>query len=314
MKNKPGFSLIELMISLLISAMIISGLFSTLYQIGQTQTSLNTVTDVHQKAAILFSHLERDIMGSFIPEQVDPIKLPKKSAAVNVPTTENKVKPIDKVFYGKSRDDKNLEQLTFITSNALQVYAGIKNSKQKPRTARVVYRLEPQKGVKESFVFSRQEGADLNYELYRATSQKKRVAPIYTMIDNIASLSITYLTPAAQKEKTVGVDQKIEYKKTKKWNSEIKQEKNNQISYKLPEFVEISLVLWDMAHEKKFDFSYTVPIMFQKGKPKRQAPAPQRTPARQVNQRPPSIAVSDGSRVTVTRDKNGKFIVEQVRS
>lgn len=94
MKNNHGFSLIELMISLTISAMIIAGLFSTLSQVGLAENTITSVTDAHQKAAILFTHLERDIMGAFIPEQVDPIKKPKDAHEKQEAT-----KPVDKVFW-----------------------------------------------------------------------------------------------------------------------------------------------------------------------------------------------------------------------
>lgn len=326
MKNNHGFSLIELMISLTISAMIIAGLFSTLAQVGAAENTITSVADVHQKAAILFTHLERDIMGAFIPEQVDPLKKPKDAQGKQ----EDAIKPVDKVFYGKSRDEKNLELLTCITSNPLEVYLGAKNTKPKARIARVVYRLEPQKGVKDSFVLMRQEGSDVFFDSYKKTTGKNKIAPGYEMIENIASLSIFYLAPDTKQEQSEGQDGKKKYTKHKNWNSEVKQEKTGQIQYKLPEFVEIELFLWDTVHEKKFEFTYVIPIMFQKDKPKRkstaapmftqpvpQMPQQQTIPepmamARSTKKQPPSIMAQDGKKITIAKDARGDFVIQEV--
>lgn len=315
MKNNPGFSLLELMIALLIGAMIISGLFATLYQVGRAQHSISMVTDANQQAAIIFNHLERDIMGAFIPEQVEPIQSKKQEED----TQAQQAKPIEKVFWGKARDDKNLQLLTFITSNPLEPYLGVKNTKPKTRVARVVYRLDPQKGFKDSFVLSRQEGADLSYAVYKKQADKKKVPVRYDMVDNIAALSISYLVPDAEK-KVNDDEQKREYKKTKNWNSDSKNEKDKDkgIQYTLPEFLQISLELWDTAHEKKFNFSYTIPVLFKKGKPKRKQQSPPQKPPMQIAQKTkkssPAVFASaaNGEKVTITKDADGKIVLTQV--
>lgn len=323
MKNNVGFSLIELMIALVISTMIITGLFSTLYQVGLAENTITSVTDAHQKASILFTHLERDIMGAFIPEQADPIKKPKDAHDKQ----ETAAKPVDKIFWGKSRDDKNLELFTCITSNPLEVYLGAKNTKPKTRIARIVYRLEPQKGVKDSFILMRQEGADVFFDSYKKTAGKNKTPAGYEMIEGIASLSISYLAPDTKNEKKEGQEEKKKYEKTKNWNSEVKQEKTGQIQYKLPEFVEIELFLWDTRHEKKFEFTYTIPIMFQKDRPKRKQdtapafalPQPMLQPtaqpmavARSKKMGPPSISTHDGKKITISKDERGDFVVQEV--
>ena len=306
-KNNPGFSLIELMITLLIGSMIIAGLFSTLYQVGRAQITIDTITDVHQRAAILFNHLERDIMGAFIPEQVNPIKKPKKDG-----DDTEKEKIINKIFWAKAREDKNIETLTFITNNPLEVYLGAKNSEPKPRVARIVYRVQPQKGAKDSFIITRQEGAQLNYDLYKKKADIKKVQPAYEMISDIASLSITFLALDAKKSKET---KKQEYTKSKDWNSDKKSdsEKKKGVQYKLPEFVEIALSLWDINHEKKFAFNYTIPVMYRKGKPKKKASSFAKASADKKNRPkgPPSISTKDG-KVTVTRNEKGEFVITKV--
>lgn len=226
---------------------------------------------------------------------------------------------------GKSRDEKNLELFTCITSNPLEVYLGAKNTKPKTRVARVIYRLEPQKGVKDSFVLMRQEGGDVFFDSYKKTTGKNKISAGYEMIDGIVSLSISYLAPDTKKEKTEGEEEKKKYEKTKNWNSEVKQEKTGQIQYKLPEFVEIELFLWDTGHEKKFEFTYTIPIMFQKDRPKRKQeapplfalPIPQPTPqpmamARSKKMGPPSISAQDGKKITISKDAQGEFVIQEV--
>lgn len=283
--KQRGFSLIELLLTVLIGGIILTGLFSTLYQVSGAQAAIASITDVHQRAAILFNHLERDLMGAFIPEQVSLIKKDKKDKAES---DEEEKKGIDKIFWGTVRD-ANLNTLTFITNNPLEVYLKATNRKPKPRVARVVYRLQPQKGVKNSFILTRQEGEDLSFALYTKTNvsttqRSKIVSPAFEMIDGIASLGVAYLTPK-QDNKKEDRTKKREYKSAKEWNSDQKKEqktaggKQKEVrEYNLPEFIAVKLELWDIAYEKKYSFEYVVPIMFRKYKRDTPQPAAPKKP------------------------------------
>ena len=67
----------------------------------------------------------------------------KKSEAQNEGEKKPK-KPLEKVFYSVNKEG-NLNQLSFLTTNPLQVYWSSKAGSAKPRIARVLYTLKEEK-------------------------------------------------------------------------------------------------------------------------------------------------------------------------
>ena len=269
--QRRGFSLIEVMIALMITSMLLAGLFATIYQVGFMQRSVETIVSADERAAIILHQMERDIMGVFIPEQIH--KIIKKE-------DEDSKKGIDKVFYGTQKE-KQLELLTFITNNPLELYLKIKNVKPKPRVARVLYRLVPEKGHKNSFTLTRQEGQKLSFKEYKKDA-KGSLRP-FNILEGLASCSITYFKLEGAKKGEES--KKNNYKKLNHWPEKETADKKKTIT--LPAYVELKIELWDNAYENKKSFSMQIPILIdprmpkpiKKPKPKTQQ-APQAQPAK----------------------------------
>ncbi len=278
---KKGFALLEVMIASLIAALISTSLLITIAQVTRLQETVNTITSVYGRLAILQNQMERDIMGAFVPTQVDLIQT----------TTERKgepAKPIDKVFYGKLAGGR-LDLLTCITSNPLQIYFGIKDRKLKPRIARVLYRLEPDKGRKNSFVLTRQEGRPLAFNLYKEDAQGSMRA--YEMIGGIQSLSVQYIS-VEQKKTSEGKTQLI-YKKQNSWDSQKPQAdpKKRKEPVRLPNFIELQVALWDSTYKSARSFTLILPIVGMSGEYK-QAQEEKKQEASQNNKKQPPAAGS----------------------
>ncbi len=260
---RKGFVLLEVMIASLIAALLSTSLLTTIVQVNRLQETVSTITSSYGRIAILQNQMERDIMGAFVPAQVDLIQT----------TTERKtekVKPLlDKVFYGKNAGGR-LDLLTCITSNPLQIYFGIKDTKLKPRVARVVYRLEPDKRRKNSFVLMRQEGRQLTFDLYKKDAQGGMRS--YAMIDGIQSVSVQYIV-AEQKKSADGTMQRT-YKKQKSWDSQKPQAdpKKRKEPVRLPNLIELQVALWDSMYKSTRSFTVTIPIMAMSGEYKQPAP------------------------------------------
>lgn len=269
-----GFVLIEVIISVLIASFLSVGLLTTIVQISRVQQTVTTITNINGRLAILQNQMERDVMGAFVPTQVDMIQTSTVRQATQ--------KPIEKVFYGTSKaTGGRLDTLTFITSNPLEVFYGVKNVQLKPRIARVVYRLVPDERHKNSYILLRQEGTtDLTFEKYKADSTGE-LRP-FAMIDDIQNLTITYITieqAADTKKKT--------YKKSSSWQSEKKETptsspENAQLPrlkkepVRLPNYIEVAISLWNSSFDDARTFSLIIPIAYKTTEFEEPPPAPEK--------------------------------------
>jgi len=238
---KKGFILIELLIATLIAGMISILLLTALQQTNKFQSVIDNNIDIYTRATIFHHQLEKDIMGAFVPIQA------YKQSTSNEKT--DKKPPLDHIFYSANRD-KKFDILTFITTNPLVVYWGVKTSSTKPRIARVVYRLLSEDKKKSSYKLLRQEGSELFFTHYKKNNPK---APrSYQLINGIKDLSITYTIVEEQQE----IDKKqLLYKKVNEWNWPQKDQLNKKEKPPLPQFITVNLVLWD--NDYKHDVSFT---------------------------------------------------------
>lgn len=260
---KKGFTLIEIMIGMVIAGILSAGLFTTIIQISTVQQTISSITSTYGRVAIFQQQMERDLMGAFVPMQYDllPTQTDQK---------QEQKKPLEKIFYGESKGNGGrLDYLTFITSNPLEIYFGIKDVKLKPRVARVVYRLIPDPRKKIAYLLQRQEGTtDLSFEKYKEDAQGDFRA--FTMVDGIQDISVRFVSIEEKEDKE---SKKISYthKRQPNWNSkpdapkkEIESKSNQQPKKrpwpKLPQQVELTLSLWDVNYEKYKTFTMTIPI------------------------------------------------------
>lgn len=258
---KQGFSLIELLLALLISSFIITGLFTVIYQVRRMQTNVNTITGASERAAIMLNQLERDLMGAFVPTHIEPLKQTKKQPGS---TAQDVTPPLKKIFFGITRDNR-LDTLSFITCNPLQVYTKAKDAKIKPRIVRIVYRVLPDPDNKKSYVLMRQEGTELDYDRYTRDAQGALRA--YRVVDGIATIRVMYFIPDP-KGKMESENPVITYRKVSGWQDTDKEGKNVR---GLPHYVEFSFTLWDSVYERQMPFTMTIPILGDTGQTSEQS-------------------------------------------
>lgn len=275
---RPGFTLIEVLLALVIVAIMGSMLFTSLIQIQFGARVADDLIDESQRALIIHQQLEKDFMGVMVPvaavfeeeeknakkpapqapQQNQPAKQPEK---VPEPVEKKeKPKPVTKVFFASNREN-NIDTLTFITNNPLQVFWSEKTGKAKPRVARVVYRLVPEKDAKNVFKLVRQEGSDLQFDAYKPGSTKE--IREFMLADNIKSLSITYHYVVEPKKDDKGTNkekekEKKEVKTTKEWNSDEKEQKEKRGGKQYPDWITITCALWDIKRERSTDYEFKI--------------------------------------------------------
>lgn len=313
---KKGFILIEVIIALVISSMLAISLLTFLYQLTQVQSVVDDIVVTSGRAAIVQYQLERDLMGSFVPVLADiqpttTAEQEKKEEQANQAEKKEekpvekkeKPKPIEKVFYGVRKDDR-LDTLTFITSNPMQVYGATEQAtKPRPRIARVVYRLAPDKQRKNSYVLTRQEGRELYFDAYKPEAKE---IPTYDVIDGIKDFSVQYIVLVEKEPEKKDEEKKVEreYKKLNEWKEQKERKEEEKQTPALPTLVEIRFVLWDSSYENDISYVFTVPIMaeFKPQQKKEQQKQGQQAQKKQQQQKQQQAKMQQSShRTSVTK-------------
>lgn len=302
---KPGFSLIEFLIASFISALLSAALFSVIFQINRVVNRVDNVCEIYTNAALIHDQMQRDISGAFVPQQgqlpdekekAQPQAQQKEGAqqaASGAAEKKNKQK-LTKVFYGAGAD-QNLE-LTFITSNPLQVYWSADVGGARPRVARVTYYLVADKERKDMFSLMRQESYDLQAPFGAKVEGKVRA---YTLAEHIKEIKVEYVLRKEKKSEDGKASQapankesapkEYEYVVLKEWNIEKESDDENAKLAKkagVPYSVRISYTIWDLRQQRSEQFSCIVPILGD-------STPIQKMSAQQTQQKSPEPSVTD---------------------
>ncbi len=305
--NKPGFTLVEVLLASAIAAIMTGLLFMVVRQLNSSVPVIDRRADVYEKAAILNAQLERDLSGVTAPHEFyarqktakDKPEQPasaeqkktddqkkseeeKKAKETQETTTEQTPKkPLEKIFYSTNKEGM-LDQLSFVTTNPLQIYWGEKSGSAKPRIARVMYSLQeeknPRNNAKKSYRLVRQESPLLDWDQFKADQSIKE----YTLADNIKSLMVEYSAVVVPEEKAgkptqaegTKVPAKKEIEKKKDWTG--KTQEQNEGSKKLPlapGLAQFEIALWDQKQQRSIPFSFAVSIPAQLEEKRSEGPA-----------------------------------------
>jgi len=246
----PGFILIEVLLASALAAIIGVLLLASFDQINKSVMSVDSLIDVHSRATLVGRQMEHDIAGAFIPLEDTKNYVEKEDE--KAPSSVPEQKTLDKIFYGSSRDGQ-LNILTFITNNPLQVYWSDDIGQAKPCIVRVVYRLEHD-GIekdpkKNSYKLMRQESTNLEFGDFSKDATSSIRA--YELARDIKKLSISY--KARSSDKDSDTQQKVDTA----WEGDEGEYED------LPAMVTIALTLWHTGKRRDTTYTFYVPIMGQ---------------------------------------------------
>lgn len=276
--KQPGFSALELIIVMAISAMIMTCLLTMYNQVSGNMNKVDRFVFEDMQLLALKNRLSKDFAGLsaiwFTQEQLEEKKLAKAGSQA----PEQEKKKSSNYFYSINKD-KNLELLTFVTTSSLQSY----NHTQE-RFVRVVYQLEIDQKHKGMFRLMRKE---ISAPTEIIDDQALKTGTFYELVCGIASLEMTYhlidvvalkkqqqsASPSKESE-----NQKIENKKddqpvirsVKQWKDEKKkkddkkniaqdtpqddQEKEDLGGAAVPKFVSMNIVFGTTDQQKKKEY------------------------------------------------------------
>jgi hypothetical protein len=180
---KQGFSVIELVISMGIATMLMSGLFMVYNQIIGNMKRLDAIMVTDTQVLAVQQRLEKDVSGltgvwytqTYLQEKSDQLKGQKSAVAS---------KSLQAPYFYSINDDHQFKLATWITGSPLQLYGTGTDA-----FTRVVYKLQPDIARPNRFVLLRKEVKNPT-ELLDESFEKE--GKFYILATDIIAMQITY--------------------------------------------------------------------------------------------------------------------------
>ena len=259
-----GFSLLEIIISILLSSIILTLVMEITFRVTKQDAFAKRHVDKDVKLMVLHKQLLQDISGLCALIYEEAQKGDEKNLnAKPVEKAEKKdgiqSEDLRKYFYSVNKDT-NLDFFTFVTTNSLRFYG----QKAEP-LVRVTYRLAP---GKESAGLSllRKETTSLDYK------EAEKSGKFATILDGINKCEATYfyVKPQKQEKQSSEKGQKAPDKKDEKpelpelasekeWGVKKAEEKESQ-EQKIPRYILLHI---ECENGIKQDLWYEIPFVFE---------------------------------------------------
>jgi prepilin-type N-terminal cleavage/methylation domain-containing protein len=183
---QPGFSALELVMVMAISAIIMTSLFEIYNQIMHNMQRVDRFVQADTHIVTLKNRFESDLMGIsaiwFTQADLAKKKEDQNSAPAHTQSSKD-AHLMSRYFYSMNKNG-NLDMITFITTSALQSYDGTQNL-----CVRVVYKIEQDPKHEKSLRLMRKE-------IYSWTEnigeQDLKSGKFYELASDIASIEMTY--------------------------------------------------------------------------------------------------------------------------
>ncbi len=243
--KKSGFTLLEVIIGIMISAMLMTVSLTIYQNISKNGQRIQKTTKLDTQIMILHQRLSTDIAGLtplwFNKELYEQLKKNKEDApSATVQSTGPEKR--NNFLYAQS-NNKSFDILTFVTTNALQIFGD-----KQIRCVRVVYTLQPDQSSPNTFKLMRKEddtvSADFNIE-------KLKVGNFIEIARHITSCSIEYGFIKSAKESEADTKEK-KFTFVSEWGQKQTEEKQTDQMPSLPDVIKIELkVQYDPEQEEK---------------------------------------------------------------
>lgn len=320
---KPGITLIELIVGLLLSSVLISALFAMYGTITRT-VSRATETMDRDRAVVVFQHQwQRDIEGVFAPpypkkeskktEDASAVGNKQEKKETEPEKKKEQPKPIKKVFDATIKDG-SMNVVTFITTNPVAVYEKSQVG-SKPRMVRVVYRLQSDGKKPATYRLMRQESEKLDFDSFNI---KEKSVKDYELLGSIKKFTIEYLLAKEEKKETQEKEKKKKGKTFKSFNEWHSDERHKEDKPLIPQIIKTKLVLTDEDRNKEmsYEFNFQIPAYNQaipeEQKAENKVPSLPATNKQQPKQQPTSNSQQQGRGMFSSQSPRLSSLLDQI--
>lgn len=282
--KKSGFSSLELIMVIAVSAIIMTSLLEIYNQVTRNMSRVERFVFEDTQVLSLKNRFGKDLSGlSAIWFTQGEVETKQLADGEKMPAPEKRKR--NNYFYGINKN-KHLDTLTFLTTNALQSYAAIQE-----RFVRIVYKVEDDPKHEGMFRLMRKEISMPTENIDEQTLSKGK---FYELVSGIKSLEMTYHLidkielqkqyqakaklknqssgqssqekqedkPVIRSVKQWGMpDVKEDDKKDTNINEGDEEEKQNLGGAAVPKFIEMKIVFGatDKQLEKEYKLEFSIP-------------------------------------------------------
>ncbi|OGB86311.1 hypothetical protein A3J41_01825 [candidate division TM6 bacterium RIFCSPHIGHO2_12_FULL_38_8] len=260
---QSGFSVIEMLISMAISAMLMTASLSIYNQISKGAFTIQRITQTDTQIMILHNRLAADLQGLcplwFTTEMYEKLKKSEKGdskqSSMPEPSGGSSSKKRNNFLYAQS-NGKQFDFLTFVSTNALQVFGD-----KQLRTVRVIYMLQPEGQNLKTFKLMRKEDDTISGDL---DLDKLKTGIFYQIAHKITECSIEYgfIEIKGKKADTAqSSDKPFEFKFVSQWGGVTQSEKEEDKTPTLPDILKLTLKIQHTPNQepKSYELFCTIP-------------------------------------------------------
>jgi len=276
MRDRPAFSLIELMLALALSSFIMLGMVQGYRNVLTLLRNAKNLLSVNRRVALLFNQIERDFTTAIaysIPRKM-PVRQREtngkqetflrsgrnEKSNANGSTTPLSLKGEiyeDHSYRVKHKKWQLLRSVSLLSTNPLEVYGNMQQ-----RLVRVVYELKLDKGNStpqhESYLLIRKESVQPDNVSLQTKDDEAQGIKEYIVADRVRLFSIEYVYKVRPKK---GEDDKVGEDVIQKTFIWAEKEERKASSTILPEYVTLHIELWADEQERSYAFECLIPLL-----------------------------------------------------
>lgn len=255
---QSGFSVIEMIIGILLSAILMTASLTIYNQISKGGIIVERITHTDTQIMILHNRLVADLQGLcplwFTKEHYEKLKVGTKDTQ-QTPINNKSTQKQNNFLYAQS-NDQQFDLLTFVTTNALQVYGDTP-----VRTVRIVYLLQPESTDLKTFKLMRKEDSMISGEF---DLEKLKSGKFEQIANKITQCAIEYgfIESKGKKADTQhSSDKPFEFKFVSKWGGATETEREDEKIPKLPDILKLTLKIQTSNNQeaKSYELFCTIP-------------------------------------------------------
>lgn len=254
---QSGFSVLEIIISIMISAMLMTASLTIYNQISKGALTVARITQTDTQIMILHNRLITDLQGLmplwFTAQHYEQLKKTEQGKdAKEATASPNGSLKENNFLYAQSSNDQ-FDLLTFVSTNALQVYGD-----QPIRTVRIVYLLQPDG---DTFKLMRKEEHEISGDF---NLEKLKSGKFNLIAHKITKCIIEYgfiETDKKKAEETKENQKPFEFKFVSKWGGATESNTQEDKAPTLPDILKLTISIQTNPNQdpKKYELFCTIP-------------------------------------------------------
>lgn len=245
---KQGFTVIEFVISIMISAIMLTATLTMYNQISKSSRKIQNITSQDLAVTILQKRISDDLRGLcplwFTKEHT------KDTTQEKIDTQQSSGTKNNNYFYAETKNEQ-LDFMTFVSTNTLLAYPAPEN-----HIARIIYILKKDATKEDLFILQRKEDAQVSNEF---NIEKIKEGKFYTIIKNIKKCTLEYgFIEHADEKKEANNSQEFKIKWVKQWSEKEETEKKDKKKKMpdLPEAIKLTLTLQEFSDKPETLYTF----------------------------------------------------------